>query len=329
MAVQEQPAPEAGPEGRGTLRIEAVGSDIARASEVLAGFYAGRGWSVAPTEQPFSYRYAALGDPVMTLRTSQMRGRAAGEDPAGGDYVVQWLVEGRAIVDVDRGALPMRRGVPQLNPAHRPFVFSYTDYDQKLVHLGRERVAGVARERGYRSTGALRFDHLRRVTPEASARWHGVVGEISTAVRTGRVTTLLWDRLTRRAAAAFLELYPPEGAALPEVLLAPRNGSIRAAVEFVHESAHLPIGPVEIAAAAHLSVRGTQVAFRRLLGTTPLQYLRDVRLDRVRADLRLGDPRSATVADVARRWGFGHLGRFAGAYTARFGEYPSTTLDRG
>ncbi|NRG39509.1 AraC family transcriptional regulator [Rathayibacter sp. VKM Ac-2835] len=315
-------------EDRGSIRIEAVGADLERASEVLGGFYSGTGWTVQSTEQPFSFRYAALGDPVMTLRTSQMRGSTTGEDPAGGDYVVQWLVEGRATVDVHRDAMPMTRGVPLLNPAHRPFVFSYADYDQKLVHLSRQHVDRSARELGYRRTGGLRFDHLHRHGAAASAQWHAVIGDISTAVRTGRVTPLLWDRLTRRSATAFLELYPPEGAALPEVLLAPRNGSVRSAVEFVHENAHLPIGPIEIAAAAHLSVRGLQVAFQRLLGTTPLQYVRDVRLDRVHADLRLGDPTRSSVALTARRWGFGHLGRFSAAYASRFGEYPSSTLGR-
>lgn len=96
----------------------------------------------------------------------------------------------------------------------------------------------------------------------------------------------------------------------------------------MHENAALPIGPVEIAGAAHLSVRGAQVAFQRLLGTTPLASLRDVRLDRVRIDLRLADPARATVASVARSWGFAHLGRFSAAYAARFGEYPSVTLGR-
>jgi AraC-like DNA-binding protein len=33
-----------------------------------------------------------------------------------------------------------------------------------------------------------------------------------------------------------------------------------------------------------------------------------------------------TVAAVAHRWGFAHLGRFAYAYRARFGVSPSETL---
>jgi AraC-like DNA-binding protein len=293
---------------------------------VLGGFYAGTDWTVTPTAEPFSFRYAALGDAAMTIRTSQMRGTNSGDIPVSDDYIVQWLVDGSATIDVERDAVPLTRGVPMLFPAYRRFVFSFVDYDQKLVHLGRDHVDRVARERGFRGTRAIRFDHLRSVEADSVARWHAVLGEITTAVRTGRMTPLLWDRLSRRAAVAFLELYPPEGAAMPEVLLAPRHESIRAAVDFIHENAHLPIGPIEIAEAAHLSVRGLQVGFRRLLQTTPLAYLRGVRLDHAHTDLRLSDPARVTVAEIARTWGFGHLGRFAAAYAARFDRYPSDTL---
>ena len=34
------------------------------------------------------------------------------------------------------------------------------------------------------------------------------------------------------------------------------------------------------------------------------------------------------VTTVAMRWGFGHLGQFAAAYRERYGELPSTTLQR-
>jgi len=42
--------------------------------------------------------------------------------------------------------------------------------------------------------------------------------------------------------------------------------------------------------------------------------------------LRRSDPARVTVSAVAHRWGFAHLGRFASAYRARFGESPSVTL---
>jgi transcriptional regulator GlxA family with amidase domain len=61
---------------------------------------------------------------------------------------------------------------------------------------------------------------------------------------------------------------------------------------------------------------------------SPTEYLRGIRLDRVRAELANLAPGHSTVAEVASRWGFTNPGRFAGAYVARFGEYPRATLSR-
>jgi AraC-like DNA-binding protein len=44
-------------------------------------------------------------------------------------------------------------------------------------------------------------------------------------------------------------------------------------------------------------------------------------------DLQNAEPGHGTsVAAVAARWGFTHLGRFAIEYRRRFGSYPSQTL---
>ncbi|MBO0983539.1 helix-turn-helix domain-containing protein [Rathayibacter sp. SD072] len=40
-----------------------------------------------------------------------------------------------------------------------------------------------------------------------------------------------------------------------------------------------------------------------------------------------GPPGTVTVADIAHRWGFAHLGRFSASYAQRFGENPKSTLD--
>jgi AraC-like DNA-binding protein len=61
----------------------------------------------------------------------------------------------------------------------------------------------------------------------------------------------------------------------------------------------------------------------------PTTYGRLRRLNLVRATLRRADPATVTVAEVARRYGFSELGRFATTYRSVFGEVPSTTLRTG
>jgi AraC-like DNA-binding protein len=83
---------------------------------------------------------------------------------------------------------------------------------------------------------------------------------------------------------------------------------------------------VEWAAAAHISVRSLEEGFQRYLGSTPMSYLRQIRLARAHEDLERADPREHTVAAIARRWGFHHLGRFSSVYRARYGVLPAETL---
>lgn len=73
-------------------------------------------------------------------------------------------------------------------------------------------------------------------------------------------------------------------------------------------------------------MRTLQRGFREQLGVTPREYLNDVRLQRVRDELRAHRPEHATVGEIASRWGFPHPGRFSVIYRQRFGESPSATL---
>lgn len=83
----------------------------------------------------------------------------------------------------------------------------------------------------------------------------------------------------------------------------------------------------EVAAALGISARRLQYAFQRVRGTTPRAWLGGLRLEL--AQQRLSDPsETCTVSRIALECGIAHIGRFAAAYAARYGESPSQTLRR-
>jgi transcriptional regulator GlxA family with amidase domain len=67
--------------------------------------------------------------------------------------------------------------------------------------------------------------------------------------------------------------------------------------------------------------------FKNHRSVSPMRYLREARLARVRQALISADG-SASVTDIAMEWGFHHLGRFALEYRGQFGESPSETFRR-
>jgi transcriptional regulator GlxA family with amidase domain len=66
--------------------------------------------------------------------------------------------------------------------------------------------------------------------------------------------------------------------------------------------------------------------FRRHLDTTPLQYLRRIRLHYAHHELLAADRRNDTVTAIAARWGFMHTSRFAVFYRQTYGRSPHVTL---
>lgn len=108
-------------------------------------------------------------------------------------------------------------------------------------------------------------------------------------------------------------------------LIAPQH--IRRAVEFMHANIAQPFTMLTVAEAAKVSIRALEVGFRDFKGTTPAAYLRTIRLQAAREDLR--DPSNRQpLRDICLKWGFFHFGRFSAIYRAAYGENPSDTRRR-
>lgn len=102
--------------------------------------------------------------------------------------------------------------------------------------------------------------------------------------------------------------------------------AVARAADLIESDPASPWTVLELARQAHISVRALQEGFRRTYDTTPMCHLRDVRLRHVREELVAAPAEGTSVRDIAERWGFLHMGRFAEHYRRAYGELPSATL---
>jgi AraC-like DNA-binding protein len=106
-----------------------------------------------------------------------------------------------------------------------------------------------------------------------------------------------------------------------------RDTVLEQLLEWIDAHHHEPITLTELARRSGDSVRNLQYRFRRRVGCSPMQWLRQRRLQAAYADLQ----RSAaeeSVAVIARRHGFHHLSGFAASFRREYGMLPSQ-LRRG
>ncbi|ABE31821.1 helix-turn-helix domain protein [Paraburkholderia xenovorans LB400] len=101
---------------------------------------------------------------------------------------------------------------------------------------------------------------------------------------------------------------------------------LQAMEDYMRERLGAPIGLADLSGAAGVSARVLQQTCQRHRQMSPMELLRDMRLDAVHA--WLSEHPSANITETALFYGFGHLGRFAAYYRQRFGESPHQTAQR-
>lgn len=180
------------------------------------------------------------------------------------------------------------------------------------------------------ATNAVRVLDHRPVSRQAALRLRSAIAYVRDEVAApgASVTPLVASTASQYLAASMLQAYPNTAVTEPTATDRRDAGpsTLRRAVAFIEANAELQLTVSDIARAAYVTPRALQLAFRRHLDTTPLSYLRRVRLARARDDLlaaTAGDGR--TVTAIAARWGF-TSSRFNQYYRAAYGEQPSRTL---
>lgn len=100
---------------------------------------------------------------------------------------------------------------------------------------------------------------------------------------------------------------------------------IRRAESFIRDNLAQPLTILDIVQAVGVPERTLFAAYRKHKGLAPMAHHRVLRMQAARAEL-LKPSQDATVASIACKWGFFHLGHFSMAYQRQFQELPSETL---
>lgn len=133
------------------------------------------------------------------------------------------------------------------------------------------------------------------------------------------------DELEATILACVADLLDDDAGDSCATMVSGRYAAYRTAIRYARE-AHYALSSPDLAAAAGVSVRVLQLAFRENLGISPHRYLRLCRLGELHRTLLAAGSAELGVTRLMEQAGLSEHGRVAGEYRQLFGELPSVTL---
>ncbi|MGW0037565.1 AraC family transcriptional regulator [Gordonia sp. NPDC003376] len=244
-------------------------------------------------------------------------------------FLVQAPIAGSARVCVGDRVVPSDRWRASVASPTEPVDMVWSDDCEKLVvYIRREALEAVAATADD-DAGPLVFEPVLDLAAPTAQAWMRLVRYAVDALSGPSASifesTLVAANLEQTIISGLLTIQPNSSHATrtPTTVT---SRAVRTALELIEENPEHPWRVDELATLAGVSARTLQELFARELDTTPRECIRRTRLGRARTELLAADPATTSVAEIATRWGFFHLGRFAHTYREHFGELPSATL---
>jgi AraC family ethanolamine operon transcriptional activator len=194
--------------------------------------------------------------------------------------------------------------------------------------LDDRRLDAYARQVEHRDVGPALRRRVLRPGAERAGELRSLLGSMlqSIDVNPGALQHAPTQRVLEQAMfGAVVALASDDTAGTPPSGGASRQQIVDAAKAYMQSHIAEPITVADLCRELGVSRRTLQYAFAEVLGINPVAFLRAMRLNGVRRDLKRAPP-GERVHDVAARWGFWHLGHFVTDYRRMFGELPSQTL---
>lgn len=335
MAESQVPAGDVGRRLAGTaprlIRSDISTADPEIAHEFITATYANHQPILSGDREEFRFHARVLQEARFGVeRLRHTMGLDTEIDPYGA-LIALHVRRGQLRMNAHETEIRARPGdVVLAGPAAQHHVW-WDEIDVAVVRLDVAAVQQVAAEVTDAPGGRIRFDLCQPIDPARAAHWLGAVQFLTTSVLDAPAVAnnpIIRTQAFRTLAVAALNTFPNStmrGDFSPHAVNV-TPAAVTRAIEFIEAEADHEITVSDIAAAAGVSPRTIQLAFRRHRDLTPMAYLRQVRLQRAHADLRSGDPAATTVAAIASRWGFLHGGYFARIYQQEYGCLPLDTL---
>lgn len=246
--------------------------------------------------------------------------------------LIQMPICGQEFIQLGRQQVVCNPRMGTVINAHTPTVISHTpDTEKLIIRIDRSLLERHCQQLlGRTLRNNIEFESDLPLNTEAGARWLRMVSwvydslsvddQLSPLMAAQMESGLVNMLLTNQPNSYSSELCA-EGPSLAPSF-------VKRVERYIEEHAHEPISIVDMAEFAGVSSRSLFTGFRRYRNTSPMLYLKEVRLRRVHEELLGLSTGRDTVTAVAFRWGFSHLGHFTTDYKRRFGESPSETLAR-
>lgn len=255
--------------------------------------------------------------------------------------LVHMSIRGGAEIESDGHRISVAEGRAAVIAPRRSIQLRWTAGTEQLIlkipnELFEEARSSLRRDPLESSSG---FVVPRLLTPQWSLMVQALLGTLAmpSEARLGQA----WIPHLERSLAMFvLGHQPNQQAAQPtpwisapgveeaseRLALAGGEQRMNTVLQFMHARLGAPIALPDLARVAGISERTLNALSRRFHGASPMELLRNLRLDAVRAKLLL-EPH-ANITQTSLEYGFGHAGRFAAYYEERFKELPHETLAR-
>lgn len=316
---------------RAPKRISIATRDPDEAHEYLRETYVDHAVHLTGDQERFRFRHHITDSgPFFVAHYEHSMDCRVDTDPFG-YLLIGHVLDGHLMMSTGREEISPEPGELFLLDPAVPMHIHWEGLRAGLVRLDLDVVNRVAADASGDSSAGVRFGLTKVITQDRVRRWHGLVRYLThefLANDAAYSSPLIYAQTVRLLAATVLETFPSSVMRADPVRPGGADaGAVRRAVAYIEEHARR-------ADRRHRHRRGRAARDADVAGRVPASPRHDSHdvpaagADRRRAS-RLAGGRSdggATVADIARRWGFAHHGRFAAAYAQRHGRSPRRTL---